>query len=137
MKLARAYSAMKRSQGQTLGTKFLALENSFHGRTMGSVSTTHKEKYREPFQPLVPGVEFIRFNDVEHLRASFTNEVCAILIEPVQGEGGIRPVSREFFAEARELTESTDALLIADEIHPGWGARASGLPTSSLGFGRM
>jgi acetylornithine/N-succinyldiaminopimelate aminotransferase len=121
MKLARAYSAMKRSEGHTLGTKFLALANSFHGRTMGSVSTTHKDKYREPFQPLVPGVEFVRFNDVEHLRASFSNEVCAILIEPVQGEGGIRPVSQEFFAAARELTQSTGALLIADEIQSGLG----------------
>jgi acetylornithine aminotransferase/acetylornithine/N-succinyldiaminopimelate aminotransferase len=121
MKLARAYSAMKRSEGHTLGTKFLALENSFHGRTMGAVSTTHKDKYREPFQPLVPGVEFVRFNDVEHLRASFSNEVCAILIEPVQGEGGIRPISQEFFASARELTQSTGALLIADEIQSGLG----------------
>ncbi len=121
MKLARAWSAMKRSEGKTIGTKFLALENSFHGRTMGSVSTTHKDKYREPFQPLVPGVEFVRFNDVEHLRASFSNEICAILIEPVQGEGGIRPVSQEFFAAARELTHSTGALLIADEIQSGLG----------------
>ena len=121
MKLARAYSAMKRSEGHTLGTKFLALENSFHGRTMGAVSTTHKDKYREPFQPLIPGVEFVRFNDVDHLRASFSNEVCAILIEPVQGEGGIRPVSQEFFAAARELTQSTGALLIADEIQSGLG----------------
>jgi acetylornithine/N-succinyldiaminopimelate aminotransferase len=121
MKLARAYSAMKRSEGHTLGTKFLALENSFHGRTMGSVSTTHKDKYREPFQPLVPGVEFVRFDDVDQLRASFSNEVCAILIEPVQGEGGIRPVSQEFFAAARELTQSTGALLIADEIQSGLG----------------
>jgi acetylornithine/N-succinyldiaminopimelate aminotransferase len=121
MKLARAYSAMKRSEGHALGTKFLALENSFHGRTMGSVSTTHKEKYREPFQPLVPGVEFVRFNDVDHLRARFSNEICAILIEPVQGEGGIRPVSQEFFAAARELTQSTGALLIADEIQSGLG----------------
>jgi acetylornithine/N-succinyldiaminopimelate aminotransferase len=121
MKLARAYSAMKRSEGHALGTKFLALENSFHGRTMGSVSTTHKDKYREPFQPLIPGVEFVRFNDVEHLRASFSNDICAILIEPVQGEGGIRPVSQEFFAAARELTQSTGALLIADEIQSGLG----------------
>ena len=88
---------------------------------MGSVSTTHKDKYREPFQPLVPGVDFVRFNDVDHLRASFSNEVCAILIEPVQGEGGIRPVSQEFFAAARELTQSTGALLIADEIQSGLG----------------
>jgi acetylornithine/N-succinyldiaminopimelate aminotransferase len=121
MKLARAYSALKRSEGHAIGTTFLALENSFHGRTMGSVSTTHKEKYREPFQPLVPGVDFVRFNDVDHLRARFSNEVCAILIEPVQGEGGIRPVSQEFFTAARELTQSTGALLIADEIQSGLG----------------
>ena len=121
MKLARAYAGVKRSEGQKLGTKFLALENSFHGRTMGSVSTTHKEKYREPFQPLIPGVEFVRFNDVDHLRACFSQDVCAVLIEPVQGEGGIRPVSQEFFAAARALTQSTGALLIADEIQSGLG----------------
>src|SRR6201986_2167002 len=79
LKLARAWSTLKRSEGKTLGTKFLALDNSFHGRTMGSVSTTAKDKYREPFAPLIPGVEFVRFNDVDHLRASFSNEVCAIL----------------------------------------------------------
>src|ERR1700761_1686710 len=121
LKLARAYSAMKRSEGHTMGTRFLALDNSFHGRTMGAVSTTPKDKYREPFQPLVPGVEFVRFNDVDHLRASFSNEMCAILLEPVQGEGGIRPVSQDFFAAARELTQSTGALLIADEIQSGLG----------------
>ena len=121
LKLARAYSTLKRSEGHTMGTKFLALDNSFHGRTMGAVSTTSKDKYREPFQPLVPGVEFVRFNDVDHLRASFSNEVCAVLLEPIQGEGGIRPVSQEFFATARELTHSTGALLIADEIQSGLG----------------
>src|SRR5271170_2103430 len=121
MKQARAYAGLKRSEGKDMGTRFLALENSFHGRTMGAVSTTHKDKYREPFQPLVPGVDFVRFNDVDHLRASFSNEVCAILIEPIQGEGGIRPVSQEFFAAARELTKSTGALLIADEIQSGLG----------------
>src|ERR1700685_2749637 len=114
MKLARAYAGLKRSEGKALGTRFLALENSFHGRTMGAVSATHKDKYREPFQPLVPGVDFVRFNDVDHLRASFSNEVCGILIEAIQGEGGIRPVSQEFFAAARELTKSTGALLIAE-----------------------
>src|SRR6202522_2529950 len=81
MKLARAYARQKRSEGHRLGTKFLALENSFHGRTMGALSTTHKQKYREPFEPLTPGVEFVRFNDVEDLRARFSNEVCAVLIE--------------------------------------------------------
>ena len=94
MKLARAYAQQKRSEGHALGTKFLAIENSFHGRTMGALSATHKQKYREPFEPLVPGVEFVRFNDVEDLRASFSNQVCAVLIEAVQGEGGIRPSRR-------------------------------------------
>jgi acetylornithine aminotransferase/acetylornithine/N-succinyldiaminopimelate aminotransferase len=88
---------------------------------MGSVATTHKEKYREPFQPVMPGVEFVRFNDVADLRAKFSREICAICIEPVQGEGGIHPVSREFFAAARELCDSTGALLLADEIQCGFG----------------
>ena len=121
MKLARAYAGLLRSEGKPIGTKFLAIENSFHGRTFGSVSTTYKEKYREPFAPLVPGVEFVRFNDVADLKAKFSNEVCAILIEPIQGEGGIRPVALEFLEAARDLTHSTGALLVADEIQSGLG----------------
>jgi len=121
MKLARAHSALKRSEGQVMGTRFLAIDNSFHGRTMGALSTTHKEKYREPFEPLVPGVDFVRFNDVDHLRASFSSDVCAILMEAIQGEGGIRPVSQEFITAARELTKSTGALLVVDEIQAGFG----------------
>ncbi len=88
---------------------------------MGSVATTHKEKYREPFAPVMPDVEFVRFNDVSDLKAKFSSEVCAICIEPIQGEGGIRPVSHEFFAAARELCNSTGALLLADEIQSGLG----------------
>ena len=121
LKLARAYAGLRRSEGATIGTKFLALEQSFHGRTFGAVSTTFKEKYREPFAPVVPGVEFVRFNDVADLRAKFSSEVCAILVEAIQGEGGIRPLTQEFFAEARALASSTGALLIADEIQAGMG----------------
>jgi acetylornithine aminotransferase/acetylornithine/N-succinyldiaminopimelate aminotransferase len=126
MKLARAYAGVLRAEseetgGKPIGTKFLAIENSFHGRSFGSVSTTYKAKYREPFGPVVPGVEFVRFNDVADLRAKFSADVCAILLEPIQGEGGIRPVSQEFFAAARELTQSTGALLVADEIQAGLG----------------
>ena len=121
MKLARVYAGLKRSEGVPIGTKFLALEQSFHGRTFGSVSTTYKEKYREPFLPVVPGVEFVRFNDVADLRAKFSREVCAILVEAIQGEGGVRPLTQEFFAEARALATSTGALLIADEIQCGMG----------------
>jgi acetylornithine aminotransferase/acetylornithine/N-succinyldiaminopimelate aminotransferase len=121
LKLARAHAGLLRSEGKNIGTKFLALDQSFHGRTYGSVSTTYKAKYREPFGPVVPGVEFVRFNDVADLRAKFSNEVCAILVESIQGEGGIRPLTQEFFATARELTESTGALLVVDEIQAGMG----------------
>ncbi|HEY0795328.1 MAG TPA: aspartate aminotransferase family protein [Acidisarcina sp.] len=121
MKVARAHAGLLRDEGCYVGTKFLALEGSFHGRTFGSVSTTHKAKYREPFAPVVDGVQFVRFNDVGDLRAKFSNEVCAVLIEPIQGEGGIRPISQVFFDAARELTQSTGALLIADEIQCGFG----------------
>jgi acetylornithine/N-succinyldiaminopimelate aminotransferase len=121
LKLARAYAGLRRSEGAQVGTKILALENSFHGRTFGALSTTHKAKYREPFAPLVPGVEFVPLNDTAALRAAFSEEVCAICVEAIQGEGGIRPVSREFLETARELTRSTGALLIADEIQSGVG----------------
>ncbi|MGA8783614.1 MAG: aspartate aminotransferase family protein [Terracidiphilus sp.] len=121
LKLARAYAGLKRSEGVGIGTKFLALEQSFHGRTFGSMSTTYKAKYREPFAPVVPGVEFVRFNDVADLRTKFSNEVCAILVEAIQGEGGIRPLTQEFLAEARALADSTGALLIIDEIQAGMG----------------
>src|SRR5580693_42472 len=121
LKLARAYAGLRRSEGVNIGTKFLALEQSFHGRTFGSMSTTYKAKYREPFGPVVPGAEFVRFNDVADLRAKFSNDVCAILVEAIQGEGGIRPLTQEFFAEARALANSTGALLVADEIQAGMG----------------
>lgn len=121
LKLARAHAGLLRSEGKQIGTRFLALEQSFHGRTYGSMSTTFKAKYREPFAPGVPGVEFVRFNDVADLRAKFSSEICAILVESIQGEGGIRPLSQEFFAEARALASSTGALLVVDEIQSGMG----------------
>jgi acetylornithine/N-succinyldiaminopimelate aminotransferase len=121
LKLARAHAERTRASGGKLGTRFLALEHSFHGRTMGSVATTHKLRYRTPFAPVMPAVEFVRFNDVADLRSQFSDEVCGICIETIQGEGGIHPVSQEFFAAARELCDQTGALLIADEIQCGFG----------------
>ena len=121
LKFARAHAGLLRSEGKTIGTKFLAVEQSFHGRTFGSVATTHKRKYREPFEPVMPGVEFVRFNDVDDLRAKFSTDVCAVLVESIQGEGGIRPLSVEFAAAARALTEATGALLVVDEIQAGMG----------------
>ena len=101
--------------------RILALENSFHGRTFGAVSVTATEKYRLPFAPLVPGVEFVRFNDVADLESKFDDTVCAILLETVQGEGGIYPVSEDFWNRARSLATKNGALLIADEIQSGLG----------------
>jgi acetylornithine/N-succinyldiaminopimelate aminotransferase len=121
LKLARAYAHAKSDRGARLKTRFLALENSFHGRTMGALSITHTAKYREPFAPLVPGAEFVRFNDVADLDAKFDDTVCAVIIEPIQGEGGVYVVSEEFWNRARELTAQHDAALIADEIQSGLG----------------
>ncbi len=121
LKLARAYAGMRRAEGLEIGTKFLALEGSFHGRTMGSVATTAKEKYREPFMPVMPGVEFVPLNDIAALEAAWSSEFCALLVEPIQGEGGIRPVSQAWMDRARALTLATGALLVCDEIQAGFG----------------
>ena len=121
MKLARAYSKKHRAADAPAKTRFLALENSFHGRTFGAVSITYPAKYREPFEPLVPGAEFVRFNDVADLESKFDNSVCAIVLETIQGEGGVHPVSEAFWMRARELATQHDAAMIADEIQCGLG----------------
>src|SRR5258707_14793580 len=102
-------------------TRILAMTNSFHGRTFGALSVTATKKYRAPFEPLVPGVEFVEFNDVADLESKFDDTVCAIILEPIQGEGGIYPVSEEFWERARALATKHGALLIADEIQCGLG----------------
>jgi len=102
-------------------TRILALQNSFHGRTFGALSVTATEKYRAPFEPLVPGVEFVTFNDVADLEAKVDERVCAVILETIQGEGGIYPVSEKFWERARALATQHGALLIADEIQCGLG----------------
>jgi acetylornithine/N-succinyldiaminopimelate aminotransferase len=122
LKLARAYAhAKSAATGSTKKTRILALENSFHGRTFGAVSITYPEKYREPFGPLVPGVEFVRFNDLADLERKFDDTVCALVVETIQGEGGIFPVSGPFWQRARALATQRDAALVADEIQCGLG----------------
>ncbi len=119
LKLARI--AAKQKPGGATKTRFLAMEHSFHGRTLGALSITHPVKYREPFEPLIPGVEFVRLNDVADLESKFTDDVCAVIIEPIQGEGGIYPVTNEFWKRARALATQHGAVLIADEIQCGLG----------------
>jgi acetylornithine/N-succinyldiaminopimelate aminotransferase len=121
LKLARAYARTLSTNGHKPKWRILALDNSFHGRTFGSLATTGQAKYRDPFGPLVPGVSFVDFNDVSDLRRQFDGSVCAVCIETIQGEGGIRPVSPEFLKTARELTRKSGALLLLDEIQSGLG----------------
>jgi acetylornithine/N-succinyldiaminopimelate aminotransferase len=123
LKLARLFG---RKSEEAIGApakkhRFLTMENSFHGRTFGAISVTSTEKYRLPFSPVVPGAEFVRFNDVADLESKFDDTVCAILLETIQGEGGIYPVSELFWNRARALTTQHGALLIADEIQCGLG----------------
>jgi acetylornithine aminotransferase/acetylornithine/N-succinyldiaminopimelate aminotransferase len=121
LKLARAFARGNNSNGHKAKWRILALENSFHGRTFGSLATTGQAKYRHPFAPLLPGVSFVGFNDVEDLKRQFDGSVCAVCMETIQGEGGINPVTPEFLQTARQLTEKTGALLILDEIQCGLG----------------
>ncbi len=116
IKIARvAFSA------QVGKTNIVALENSFHGRTIGALAATWSEKYRKPFAPLMPGVEFAKFENVGDLRAKVNRNTAAILIEPIQGEGGIVEVSDDYLRAAEETARKHGALLIADEIQCGMG----------------
>ncbi|MGO9230457.1 MAG: aspartate aminotransferase family protein [Bryobacteraceae bacterium] len=101
--------------------EIISLDNSFHGRTLGALSVTGQAKYRNEFEPLIPGVKFVPMNDVAALEAAFNGRTAGIILEMIQGEGGINPLTAEFAAKARELATRYDALLIADETQCGVG----------------
>ena len=101
--------------------EIVSLENSFHGRTLGALSITGQAKYREPFEPLIPGVKFVPVNDIVALEAAFSERTAGIVLEMIQGEGGIYPLTHEFVVKARELADRYNALLVADEIQCGVG----------------
>ena len=121
LKLARAFAQMNNRNGSKAKWRILAMENSFHGRTFGALATTGQPKYRAPFVPLMPGVSFVKFNDLDDLQRKFDSSVCAVGIETIQGEGGIRPVNAEFLELASRLTKQSGALLMLDEIQCGLG----------------
>jgi len=121
IKLARAYARKHHPAEPFERVEILALENSFHGRTLGALSATWPEKYRKPFEPLVPGIRFVRLNDVAHLRESFSPRVAALMVEVIQGEGGIVELDEDFLRAAQELCGANDALFVADEIQCGLG----------------
>ncbi len=130
IKLARAHS-VKLQKGKF---EVVALDNSFHGRTIGALSATGQEKYRKDFEPLVPGFSFARFNDVRSLESLVSDHTCALLIEPIQGEGGIFEMSREFMQAAANLARKTKALLILDEIQSGLGRTGDFLASKVYGI---
>lgn len=118
IKAARKYAYLK--DGKT-DHEIIAMEHSFHGRTMGALSVTGNPKYREAFQPMIGNIRFATLNDFESVLAQVTDKTCAILFETVQGEGGIYPAGKEFMEQVKALCEERDILLILDEIQCGMG----------------
>ena len=118
LKLVRAYA---RRHQEPFADEILAIENSFHGRTFGALSATWPEKYRKPFEPLVPGIRFVRLNDATTCGKALRRAWAAVLLEVIQGEGGVVELSEEFLKTAEELCRTHDALLICDEIQCGLG----------------
>ena len=112
---------LARSHGGKARPTILALEGGFHGRTMGALAMTAKTAYREPFEPMPAGVRHLPFNDIDALRAALDDTVAALVIEPIQGEAGVRPLSAEYLQAARELTREHGSLLIMDEVQTGIG----------------
>lgn len=130
LKFARRYWY---SKGIRNRTQDVALEHGFSGRTMGALSVTANAQYREPFGPLIPGVTFIAQDDIQGLEAAVTDRTAAIIAEPIQGEGGVRPLSPAFAAAVERVTTATGTLLIADEIQCGLGR--TGRPFHCQSFG--
>jgi len=122
IKLARKYFYKK--TGKT-GGKIISMERAFHGRSMGSLSITGTKKYREPFEPLIGGIKFAEFNNLESVKALIDDSTCAVVMEPVQGEGGIYPAAENFIEGVRKLCDSRGILLIFDEIQCGMGRTGS------------
>jgi predicted acetylornithine/succinylornithine family transaminase len=126
-------AALKYARKATGKTKLVALENSFHGRTLGSLSVTGQPAKRAAFEPLVPHVGFAKLTDSASLAAAVDDDTACILLEPVQGEGGIHPARREFVARARELADEHGALLIFDEVQTGVGRTGTFFASEQLG----
>ena len=122
LKIAKRYAYNRDGRG---GHEIIAMEHSFHGRSLGALSVTGNDHYREPFGPLLPGVRFARLNDLDSVRALVNDNTCGIIMETIQGEGGIYPASEEFLRGVRALCDEHDLVLILDEIQCGMGRSGS------------
>ncbi len=118
LKMARKYSRNNYGEGRS---DIIAMDHSFHGRTMGAVSVTGTPSYREPFEPLISGISYAKYNDLDSVKALVTDKTCAIILETVQGEGGIHVADTEFIKGIRELCDKKDIVLILDEVQCGMG----------------
>ncbi len=118
IKLARRYSYNRYGEGRS---DIIALNASFHGRTMGAITLTGQPHYHEGFGPMLPGVSYVPLNDLEAMKAAVTDKTCGIFIEPIQGEGGIRPCTQEYLEGVRKLCDEKDIILIFDEVQCGMG----------------
>jgi predicted acetylornithine/succinylornithine family transaminase len=121
IKFARKVGKTRQQEGAPPKTKIISFTNGFHGRTMGALATTYKEKYRTPFAPVMPDVQFVPFNDIVATTAAVDDQTCAVIIEPIQGEGGINPATPDFLQTVRQLCDAHGALLIFDEVQCGLG----------------
>ncbi|OAQ53294.1 acetylornithine aminotransferase [Natrinema mahii] len=118
-------AALKFARSATGDSKIVAATRSFHGRTMGSLAATWKDKYKKPFEPLAGDVEFVPYGDDEELAAAVDDETAAVILEPIQGEGGINVPPAGYLEAARELTEAAGAALVLDEVQTGMGRTGS------------
>ena len=118
LKAAKKYAY---SRDGHAGHEVIAMQHSFHGRSLGALSVTGTKHYQEPFEPLIPGIRFAEYNNLESVKAQITDKTCAIIMETVQGEGGIYPADSEFLKGVRALCDEKDILLILDEIQCGMG----------------
>lgn len=118
LKLARKYG---KQSGKTSKTKIISMYHSFHGRTMATITATGQEKYQKPFSPLLPDVYYAEYNNLESIKAVMDDDVCAVILEPIQGEGGVHAATHDFLKGVRTLCDKHDALLIYDEVQCGMG----------------
>lgn len=118
IKAARKYG---KNSGNPNKNIIIYMDNSFHGRTLGALSVTGQEKYQKDFMPLMGGVSCVKINDIEQLKCAFNDNVCGLIIEPIQGEGGVISATKEYLQQCRALCEKNDALLIFDEVQCGIG----------------
>jgi predicted acetylornithine/succinylornithine family transaminase len=121
LKFARKYARGSAGSQRSSKNKIVAFDGSFHGRTMGALAATSKARYREPFVPLVPGVSFAPFNDLQAAKKLINDDSCAVIVEPIQGEGGVNSARKSFLQGLRNRCDEVEALLIFDEVQCGLG----------------